>query len=59
MTALPPLLAGTLNETVACPFPAVAAAAVGGPGVVAGVAEFEAEDAGPVPTLLVAATVNV
>jgi hypothetical protein len=45
--------------TVACAFPAAALTAVGAPGSVAGVTLFDAAEAGPVPTLLVAATVHV
>ena len=57
--AVPPLLAGGVNDTVACALPAIALAAVGAPGSVAGVTEFDAPESGPLPTLLVARTVNV
>jgi hypothetical protein len=57
--AEPPLLAGAVNVTVACAFPAVAVPIVGAPGTVDGVTEFDAELAGPVPLALVAVTVNV
>lgn len=57
--AAPPLLAGGVNETVACAFPAAADTAVGAPGLVTGVTVFDAPEAGPVPTLLAAVTVNV
>jgi hypothetical protein len=57
--AAPPLLAGGVKLTVACALPAVAVPMVGAPGTVAGVTLFEAADAGPVPTELVAVTVNV
>jgi hypothetical protein len=59
MIAAPPLLAGGVKLTVACALPAVAVPMVGAPGTVAGVTLFEAADAGPVPTELVAVTVNV
>ena len=63
MIALPPLLPGTLKVTVACALPGVAVIGpVGGPGTVnakLGVTLLEATEAGPVPTLLVAVTVNV
>ena len=55
----PPLLAGAIQETVACVFPAVAVTPVGAPGTVAGVTAFEGEDALLVPRPLVAVTVNV
>jgi hypothetical protein len=48
--------------TVACASPAVAVPMVGAPGAVAGavgVTVFDAADCGPVPTLLLAVTVNV
>ena len=57
--AAPPLLAGGVNVTVACAFPATAVTAVGAPGLVTGVTVFDAPEAGPVPTLLVAVTVKV
>jgi hypothetical protein len=44
---------------VASVFPCVAVPIVGGPGIVDGVTEFEAELAGPVPLALVAVTVKV
>jgi hypothetical protein len=46
---------------MADPLPAVADTAVGAPGTTgeAGVTEFDAEDAGPGPTVLAALTVNV
>jgi len=60
---LPPSDAGGLKLTVAWPLPAVAVAPVGAPGAVAagavGVTLFEGADSGPLPTLLVAWTVNV
>jgi len=55
----PPLLAGVVKLTVALLFPAVAVPIVGAPGTVAGVTLLEAAEAVPVPTLLVAVTVNV
>ena len=57
--ALPPFDAGAVKLTDACPFPAVAVPMAGAPGTVAGVTEFDAEEASPVPTLFVAITVKV
>ena len=57
--ALPPFEAGGVHDTVADASPAVAVTAVGAPGTVAGVTLFDARDAGPVPTALVAVTVKV
>jgi hypothetical protein len=51
----PPLEAGGVNVTVACPLPAVAMPIVGAPGTAPGVT-FHAADAGPVPTMFVAFT---
>ena len=59
MIALPPLLPDATNVTVACAMPAVALTLVGAPGTVIGVTAFDAADAGPVPTALVAVTVKV
>ena len=57
---LPPLLAGEVNVTVACVLPAVAVPIVGAPGTVGvGVTGFDANEAAPVPTALVAVTVKV
>jgi hypothetical protein len=53
------LLAGALKVIVACPFPAVALPTVGAPGTPMGVTLPEGADGGPMPTLLVAATVKV
>ena len=44
---------------LACAFPAVALPMVGAPGTVAGVMLFDGAEAGPVPTELLALTVNV
>ena len=55
----PPFEAGGVNVTVACALPAVAMPIVGGPGTAAGVTLFVGGDGGPVPTALVAVTVNV
>ena len=44
---------------LACPFPAVATTPAGELGMVIGVMEFDDPDAGLVPTLSVAVTVNV
>ena len=60
--ALPPLDAGAVKLTLACALPAVAVTPVGAPGTVAGalgVTALEAADAAPVPTALIACTVNV
>jgi len=59
VTGLPPLEAGGAKLTVDCALPVVAVALVGGPGTVAGVTDGEGLEAGPVPTALVAVTVNV
>ena len=48
-----------MKLTVACALPAVALTPVGAPGTVAGVTLLEGDDAGLVPALLVAVTVNV
>ena len=60
MIALPPLL-GAVQLTVADPLPAVADTPIGCPGTVgrAGVTALEGTEACPVPTALVADTVNV
>ena len=56
---LPPF-AGAVQDTVTEPMPATAERLVGASGADAwGVTAFEGADAGPVPTLLVALTVNV
>ena len=57
--AAPPLDAGAVQDTVAWVLPPVADTLAGAPGTVAGVTALEAVDADPVPTLLVAVTVNV
>jgi len=59
VTAEPPLLAGAVQVTTAEALPGVAVTAVGAPGTVLGVTAALATDAGEVPTLLVAVTVNV
>lgn len=56
---LPPFDAGGVQLTVAWALPAVAVTFVGALGAPPGVMLFEAVEAGPVPTLLVAVTVNV
>ena len=48
-----------MNVTLACALPAVAVPMLGAPGTVAGVTLFEAAEAAPVPTALVAVTVKV
>jgi hypothetical protein len=55
----PPLKAGASQVTAACVFPPTAVAAVGGSGATGGITELDGKDAGPVPELLVAVTVNV
>src|SRR4051794_5089833 len=57
--AEPPFERGAANVTSACVLPAAAIGSVGAPGRVAGVTLFEGADASPVPTALVAVTVNV
>jgi hypothetical protein len=57
--AAPPSLAGAVKSTVACALPGDAMPIVGAPGTVAGVAPFDAADAGPVPIAFVAVTLNV
>ena len=59
VTAAPPLDAGAIHEISAWVLPPVADTLAGVPGTVAGVTALEAVDADPVPTLLVAVTVNV
>ena len=59
MIADPPLLSGAVKVTDALAFPRVAVPIVGAPGTTAGVTLLDAADADPVPTLLVAVTVNV
>ena len=59
MIALPPVLAGAVNDTVACALPATAAIAVGAPGTVAGITLLDAAEGAPLPTAFVATTVNV
>jgi hypothetical protein len=56
-----PPLGGAAQVTVAEPSPAVAVTPVGAPGTVGpvGVTEFEGSEGAPVPTALVAVTVNV
>ena len=60
--ALPPSLAGAVQETVAEALPAVAVTAVGAPGTVAGatgVTLLDASEGALLPTALLAATVKV
>ena len=57
--ALPPVLAGGVKLTLAWAFPAVAVAAVGAFGTVAGVTLFDGADGALGPTPFVAVTVNV
>jgi hypothetical protein len=58
--ALPPLLDGATQLTVAAVLPAVADTPAGAPGTVGtlGVTAFDGDDANPAPTALVADTVN-
>src|SRR3954464_13067919 len=56
---LPPVSAGAIQVTVACPFPGTAATPVGAPGTLRGVTGAEGAEAGPVPTTLLAVTVSV
>jgi hypothetical protein len=55
----PPLLPGAEKMIVASPLPRVAVPIVGASGTVAGTIELLDADADPVPTALVAVTVNV
>jgi hypothetical protein len=55
---LPPF-EGAVQVTTADPAPGVAVTPVGAAGVVAGVTALDGTDSGPVPTPLVADTVNV
>jgi len=57
--AEPPSLTGAVQLTSASALPAVAITAVGAPGTVLGVTAALSNDAGEVPTTLVAVTVNV
>ena len=59
MIGLPPLLAGAVKLTVACPLPAVAVPIVGAPGTVLGVTGLDAAEAGLLPAAFVATTVKV
>ena len=59
LIAAPPSDAGAVHDTVACPLPHVTDTPVGAPGTVAGTTALDAPDAEPVPTPLVAVTVNV
>ena len=59
LIAAPPSDAGAVHDTVASALPPVAETPVGTPGTVAGTTALDAPDAEPVPTLLVAVTVNV
>ena len=57
MIALPPFPAA-VHDTSALPLPAVAVAAVGAPGIVAGVMALDCGEAWLVPIALVAVTVK-
>ena len=57
--AEPPLEEGAVKVTVAWVLPAVALTLLGAPGTPAGVTLLEAEEADPMPTLLLALTVKV
>ena len=54
-----PVDEGAVQDTTTCAFPDVPDTPVGAPGTAAGVIAEEAVDADPVPTALVAFTVNV
>jgi hypothetical protein len=58
---LPPVLLGAVQLTVAARLPGSAVTAVGAPGRLGplGVTAFDCDEAGPVPTALVADTVKV
>jgi hypothetical protein len=56
---LPPFDAGAVHESATCPSPATPDTAVGAPGSPEGVTGAEAAESTPVPTALIAATVNV
>jgi hypothetical protein len=55
----PPLEAGGVKLTLAEALPGVAETRVGAPGTASGVTAFDALEAAPVPTPLVAVTVKV
>jgi hypothetical protein len=57
--ALPPVLEGAVQLTVADPLPAVADTPVGAPGRLFGVTALEGDEAGLLPVELVADTVKV
>jgi len=57
--ALPPLLDGAVQLTVAAALPAVAVTPVGAPGTSLGVTALDGDEAGPLPLALVAVTVKV
>ena len=55
----PPLYEGSVHETVACALAPVADTLVGIPGWVTEIIGFDESEAGPLPALLVAVTVNL
>jgi hypothetical protein len=57
--ALPPFEAGVVHDSATWPLPAVPDTPVGAPGTADGVTGAEAAESAPVPTALIAATVNV
>src|SRR5260370_27728035 len=57
--AAPPLEAGASQLNITWLFPGVTSRPAGAPGTVAGVTELDGDEAGPVPTALVAVTVKV
>ena len=57
--ALPPVVPGAKNETLADDTPAVATTPVGEPGTVAGVTATDGAEGAELPTALVATTVKV
>jgi hypothetical protein len=57
--ALPPFETGAVQLTDACAFPRFAVGVPGWPGTLSGMTAFDGDEAGPVPTELVAVTVKV
>jgi hypothetical protein len=57
--AVPPFDTGAVHVNDTCVLPRVGVTPVGAPGTTSGVADADDADAGPVPTVLVAVTVNV
>jgi hypothetical protein len=59
MMDAPPLLVGTLHETVALVLPRTAVGALGASGIRAGIAPEDGGEESELPTMLCAVTVNV